>query len=123
MTTAFTEDQKFKIQLYLGYSANFQSVDPACMNAIIAAQTNDAMVAMLISTSAAIEAIDTQIVNTLPATMAVRTEETETDFAMQVEILKERGRSLIGRMATTLGVAIRQDYFGRNLAVSPRGWV
>ena len=110
--TPFTDAQFFQIEQLLGYSTVWRAVDPTCVDAIVACQANDAAVAFVVATMASIVTIESMIDGFLPAGGTFKTEETETDFNLEVEALRRQGRILIARIARCMGISIREDYFG-----------
>lgn len=115
--TNFTDAQVIQIQLLLGYPILWQSYDPRCYQTIIAADNIPLLATTINALLVKIATIETNIDAYLTSIMATKTEDTETDFAFNVEHLRKQGRILIGRISTMLGCAVREDYFGRNTKI------
>src|SRR5688572_19681854 len=103
---ALTEDQKFKIRLYLGWSERFHQHDSALEQALSALVTHPSAEAGVIALIAECERIDTALVSAEKRTQAAQAGPITLN-SMEIHQLRDRGRQFVGRIASILGVEVR----------------
>lgn len=110
---ALTDDQKFQIRLYMGWSARFHQFDSALEQALAALETTPAeqagvlgFVAECQRVDAAITAAETRLKATTVGTIDLN--------GAEINQLRDRGRQFVGRIASVLGVEVRNDVFSGN---------
>lgn len=111
---ALTEDQKFKIRLYLGWSERFHQFDSELEQAMSALETRPAAEAGVISLLGECERID-QAITAAEGRLKATTVGAIQLNTMEINQLRGRGRQFVGRIASILGVEVRNDVFSEAL--------
>jgi hypothetical protein len=124
---AFTDDNKARIRMYLGYQARFAQFDSVLERALSALDGAEfaAEQALVLEHLAECIRIDAAIV-TAERRIKARTVGTIGLNGREIEDLRDRGRTEVARMARALGVPVRGDAFGQTLeakSASPWGAV
>lgn len=111
---ALTEDQKFQIRLYMGWSERFHQEDSALEQAMSALETRTSAQAGVVALLGQCVRIDDSI-----TAAEKRLKATEmgpiTLNGGEIGQLRDRGREFVGRIASILGVEVRNDVFSGNL--------
>lgn len=107
---ALTEDQKFQIRLYTGWSERFHQFDSALEQAMSALETRPSAEAGVIALLADCARIDTAITAAEARIKAMSVGPIELNNG-EINQLRDRGRQFAGRIASILGVEIRNDVF------------
>lgn len=107
---ALTEDQKFKIRLYLGWSERFHQHDSALEQAMSALETRPPAEAGVVSLLAECERIDADI-TAAEKRLKASSVGPATLNGQEINQLRDRGRQFVGRIASILGVEVRNDVF------------
>jgi hypothetical protein len=107
---ALTEDQKFQLRLYLGWSERFHQFDSGLEQAMSALETRASAEAGVISMLVECVRIDTALI---AAEKRLKASEMGpiTLNGGEIEQLRDRGRQFVGRIASILGVEVRNDVF------------
>lgn len=108
---ALTEDQKFQIRLYLGWSERFHQFDSGLEQAMAALETRPSAEAGVIVILGELARIDTAIVNAEARLKALKVGSIELTGGGEIGMLRDRGRQNVGRLSTVLGVEVRNDVF------------
>lgn len=107
---ALTNSQKADIRLYLGWSARFLQVDSQLEGAIAAVQNDAAHEAQLTALLVEVANIDTKLKAAYPRLQASKVGSIELNSG-EIGMLRSEGRRFVGRMASVLGVDVRNDVF------------
>lgn len=117
---AFTEPQRVKLRAFLGYPDVFRQYNPRLesdFDVIGGRPDTQAYIETLIT---AIDAVDAVVNNALSLAGLRRAEEVEwyqaavaNGNSAPMEAACARGRVLVGRLSTAMGVPIYSDYFGK----------
>ncbi len=111
---AFTSDQEARIRRYLGYPDLWRYKDTRLEGAMDSAGADPDASALVIADLAQIAAIDAKITSEGVDNAGVKAVD-EIEFFENggaVETWRNIGRSIIGRISTTLGVPLYADYYG-----------
>lgn len=111
---ALTEDQKYKVRLYLGWSERFHQFDSELEQAMSALETRASAEAGVISMLAECERIDTAITAAEKRLKASEMGPIALN-GREIDQLRDRGRQFVGRIASILGVEVRNDVFSGSL--------
>lgn len=111
---ALTEDQKFQIRLYLGWSERFHQHDSGLEQAMSALTTRPSAEAGVISLLGECVRIDTALVAAEKRIQAAQAGPITLN-SMEITQLRDRGRQFVGRIASILGVEVRNDVFSSGL--------
>lgn len=111
---ALTDDQKFKVRLYLGWSERFHQFDSELEQAMSALETHPSAETGVIGLIADCERIDAAITAAEGRLKAMVVGSIELNGG-EINQLRDRGRQFVGRMASILGVTVRNDVFSGNL--------
>jgi hypothetical protein len=114
---ALTDEQKFKVRLYTGWSERFHQFDSALEHAIAAVENHPAAETGVIALIAECERIDTAITAAEGRLKATTVGSIELNGA-EIEQLRDRGRQFVARIATILGIDVRNDVFSGQLPSS-----
>jgi hypothetical protein len=107
---ALTEEQKFKLRLYLGWSERFHQHDSALEQAFSALESRPSAENGTIALLAECERIDSAITAAEGRLKATTVGSIELN-TMEINQLRDRGRQFVGRIASILGVEVRNDVF------------
>ena len=109
---AFTEAQRVKIRLYLGWSARFHQFDSRleqAMNAVDTLADTETEVEAILADLATIE---TELADAHGRLKAMKVGSIDLPGHKEIQALRSEGRRHVGRLAATLGVEVRHDAFG-----------
>jgi len=111
-----TDDQKLDIRLYLGWSERFHQFDSGLEMAIRAIDGDPATPAAtrVLGLIDECKRIDTALVQAERRLKAVSVGPIDLNGA-EISQLRDRGRQFVGRIATILGVEVRNDIYGAGL--------
>lgn len=114
---ALTEAQKLDLRMYLGWSDRFHQFDSELEQAIAAMEARPATEAKVLTLLTECTRVDTLIQGAEGRLKASVVGSIELN-AGEIDRLRERGRTAVKRIATVLGVDVREDAFSPAL---PRG--
>jgi hypothetical protein len=111
---ALTEDQKFHIRLYMGWSERFHQFDSGLEQALSALETRPSAETGVVALIAECVRVDTALV---AAEKRLKASEMGpiTLNGGEINQLRDRGREFVGRIASILGVEVRNDVFSGGL--------
>lgn len=111
---AFTDTEKATIRMYLGWSARFAQTDTALERAMSAVETMPADEALARTHLVELARIDTAIT---ACESRFKADQVGSITLSQTELsrLRSRGMERVGRLATLLGVEVRDNAFSPDL--------
>lgn len=114
MATPFTSAQRAGIRSWLGWSARFHQFDSRLEQAMAAvdSEPDDATHDLVVGWLADLAATETAIRSAWQRIKAVQVGSITLPGAGEVAVLRSEGRRVVGKLASTLGVEVRQDVFG-----------
>jgi hypothetical protein len=109
-----TDDEKSTIRMYMGWSARFAQTDNALERAMSAIDSLPSDLALLRTHLAELARIDAAIT---ACEARFKADQVGTITLSQTELprLRSRGAERVGRLATLLGVEVRDNAFGPDL--------
>lgn len=108
---ALTATQEAKVRYYLGWSARFHQSDSRLEMALSALPSEPESEALIIAALLKCEDIDTKLTDAHGRLKAMKVGSIDLPGHREVETLRNEGRRWVGRIASTLGVEVRQDVF------------
>lgn len=111
---ALTEDQKFQVRLYMGWSERFHQHDSALEQAMSALETRASAQAGVITMLAECVRIDAAVTAAESRIKAMSVGPIELNNG-EINQLRDRGRQYVCRIASILGVEVRNDVFSGGL--------
>lgn len=111
---ALTEAQKVDLRMYLGWSDRFHQFDSELEHAIAAMESRPATEAKVLELVAECERVDA-LIQGAESRLKASVVGPITLNSAEIEQLRQRGRTAVGRISTILGVDVREDVFGPNL--------
>jgi hypothetical protein len=114
---ALTSAQKFSIRKYLGWSQRFFQTDSALEMALSAIDNDVDASADVLANVVECVRLDTAIVAAERRLKAASVGPIDLN-ASEIEQLRDRGRQMVGRIASVLGVEVRNDVFSSDLPSS-----
>lgn len=110
----FTDEEKTTIRMYMGWSARFAQTDNALSNAISAIESMASDMAQVRVHLAELARIDAAIV---ACEARFKADQVGSITLSQSELsrLRSRGAQVVGRLATLLGVEVRDNAFAPDL--------
>lgn len=115
----FTDDEKARVRMYLGWSARFGQTDTALERAMSAIETQPADLALAREHLAELARVDTTLRASESRLKAAQVGTIELNPG-ELSQLRSRGEERVGRLATLFGVETRNNPF-RPGGVSWRG--
>lgn len=107
---ALTDDQQFQIRLYMGWSERFHQFDSELEMAIAALDTKPSATTGVLALITECQRIDTALVAAEKRLKASEMGPITLNGA-EINQLRDRGRQFVGRIASILGVEVRNDVF------------
>lgn len=114
---ALTEEQKLELRMYLGWSDRFHQFDSELEQAIAAIETRAATETKVLELIVECQRCDA-LIQGAESRLKAAVVGSITLNAVEIDRLRERGRTAVKRIATILGVDVREDAFSPAL---PRG--
>jgi hypothetical protein len=111
---ALSDDDKFRVRLYLGWSERFHQFDSALEHALNALADSSPAETKIVALLAECERIDTAITAAEGRLKATTVGSIDLNGA-EINQLRDRGRQFVGRIATILGVDVRNDVYSGSL--------
>lgn len=106
---AWTDTQKANVRLYLGWPARFWQTDSRLEQAMNAINDKAEELAICTGLLTDLADIDTKITACYTRLKALRAGKIQLPGTGELAALRSEGRRLSGRLAATLGVAVRHD--------------
>jgi hypothetical protein len=106
---ALTETQRTNVRLYCGWAARFWQTDSRLEQALNSLESKPEEETLVVSLLASLADIDTRLTAAYKRLKAAAVGKITLPGQLEVMTLRSEGRRFSGRLATTLGVAIRQD--------------
>lgn len=111
---ALTEPQRLDVRLYMGWSERFHQTDSALEQAMNALDTKPEAEALVLTLIEECKRIDESIVTAEKRYKAMSVGPIDLN-PMETQRLADRGRMYVGRIASILGVEVRNDVFSSTL--------
>lgn len=108
---AFTSAQKTSIRFYCGWTARFVQTDTRLEQAISSAENDADVTTQIVALLASLSDIDTKLVDAHKRIKVNKVGSIELPGQMELMSLRSEGRRFAGRLASILGVPIRNDVF------------
>jgi hypothetical protein len=108
---ALTATQEAKVRYYLGWSARFHQSDSRLEMALSALPSEAESETLIVAALVRVEDIDTKLTDAHGRLKAMKVGSIDLPGHREVETLRSEGRRWVGRIASTLGVEVRQDVF------------
>src|SRR5581483_5219946 len=113
---ALTDAQKDSVRQYMGWTFRFRQTDSQLELALNAVDQDATVQASVISMLAVLADVDSRIVGAYERIKAkVLVGDAELMESQEIAILRSEGRRGVGRLASYLGVPVRQDVYGSAL--------
>lgn len=111
MAAPLTLAERVQIRSYLGWSERFHSTDNRLELAFGALDTDSEALDYIRAEAAKVQVIEDKIQDMTTRFKAAKVGSIELQGAMELALLRQLGGMSIGRIATSLGVEVRGDYF------------
>lgn len=112
MAQPLTASQRAQIRLYCGYSARFRQTDSRLEQAMNALDVGDIdTFNEVLGFLASLADMDAKLLNAHNRLKAMKVGSIMLDAKVEIGMLRSEGRRFVGRLASTLGVEVRQDVF------------
>ncbi len=108
---AFTSTERAEIYFFTGWTQKWRQIDEALENAILLAETSPDVSALVLNCVAKCKDIDAKLLDAQSRLKALKLGSITLPGKNEMDELKKMGRLWAARLATSLGVEIRQDVF------------
>lgn len=108
---SLTATQRGQIRLYIGWSARFYQTDSRLEQAMNGMDTRPEETLLILSELTRLIAVDAKLDDAANRFKAHKVGSIELQGDMELGLLRSQGRQAAGRMASLLGVEVRNDVF------------
>lgn len=120
---AFTEAEKTRIRMLLGYGARFTQTETRLENAMISVETTLPEETLRVqSMLTSLTSIDTKITEALDTAGVTGVSSIKLDSDQGISHFKAEGRRLVEAIAVILQVSVRRNFYGGSMTGGPIGY-